>query len=277
MKNIFRIFVLLFSINSLAQQSLVLDPKSMTVPRYANLSAIQAAINTPQTGMMVYNIATQTNWTYNGDNWINSAETGASQWVSNGDNLFYRRTYSNDTAIEIQEEGPASTSKINVPLTGTITNPNSVKIFLNIQNSCSGHLKITLVSPSGTEIILFNHFGCSTFSGNNTIIFNNVALGEITEGNPVPSGTYLPTGAINNPPGSLSNLSGLTVYGNWSLKIEDNFFNFDSYLLSWGIIFGDEKIGIGTSNPTAMLDVQGKINSQCLNTSKIIFPNFNFK
>jgi hypothetical protein len=72
-----------------AQQSTVFDSKSMMIPRYADLTAIQAAIASPQTGMMVYNIGTQTNWVYNGTAWINSAGAGASQWNNVGTGISY--------------------------------------------------------------------------------------------------------------------------------------------------------------------------------------------
>jgi hypothetical protein len=74
---------------SFAQQSITLDSKSLIVPRYANLSAITAAMTSPQTGMMVYNIGTQTNWTYNGTAWVNAAGLGSSQWTTSGTTINY--------------------------------------------------------------------------------------------------------------------------------------------------------------------------------------------
>ncbi len=63
----------LFALNTYAQQATEIDPKSVRLPRYNNLTAIQAAITSPQQGMMVYNISTTTNWYYNGSNWTNLA------------------------------------------------------------------------------------------------------------------------------------------------------------------------------------------------------------
>ncbi len=63
-------FLLTVAVN--AQQATEIDPRSLRIPRYANLSAITTAIPAPQTGMMVYNLETQSNWTHNGTTWVNT-------------------------------------------------------------------------------------------------------------------------------------------------------------------------------------------------------------
>ncbi len=56
-----------------AQQAVEMNPNSIQLPRYADLAAIQSAVPTPQTGMLVYNIGTSTNWQFNGNSWVNTA------------------------------------------------------------------------------------------------------------------------------------------------------------------------------------------------------------
>lgn len=56
-----------------AQQAIQIDPKSIILPQYANLTAINASITSPKQGMMVYNISTASNWYYNGSSWANTA------------------------------------------------------------------------------------------------------------------------------------------------------------------------------------------------------------
>ncbi|MER0440136.1 hypothetical protein [Emticicia sp. W12TSBA100-4] len=63
--------ILLTSEIIFAQQASEFDPKFIKTPRYADLSAITAAITTPTQGMMVYNIATASNWYYDGSAWKN--------------------------------------------------------------------------------------------------------------------------------------------------------------------------------------------------------------
>lgn len=73
MKKAFFTSVLILSmVMAYAQQATELDPKFVKLPRYTNLAAIQAAITTPTQGMQVYNIATASNWYYNGAVWVNT-------------------------------------------------------------------------------------------------------------------------------------------------------------------------------------------------------------
>ncbi|MGL4632160.1 MAG: hypothetical protein ACRCVT_13230 [Leadbetterella sp.] len=58
---------------SQAQIATTIDPRSIQLPQYANLTAIGSSIPAPQQGMMVYNQSTATNWYYNGNNWVNLA------------------------------------------------------------------------------------------------------------------------------------------------------------------------------------------------------------
>jgi hypothetical protein len=73
MKNIYQIlFFSLFTVNAFAQQATEIDSKFVKLPRYANFAAITTAIVSPTQGMMVYNIDTKSNWTYNGSAWTNN-------------------------------------------------------------------------------------------------------------------------------------------------------------------------------------------------------------
>jgi hypothetical protein len=92
MKNQPFLLSLLFTLLGLprlfAQQATVIDPSYMTVPRYANEMAISAAIATPQQGMLVYNIATQSYWFRNASAWTNlAAAVSGSQWTTTGNDI----------------------------------------------------------------------------------------------------------------------------------------------------------------------------------------------
>ena len=85
MKNFLKIlFVCFFGLTSFAQQATEIDSKSVRLPRYTNLTAIQAAITSPQQGMMVYNVGTATNWYYNGSSWANLATTTSAPTEAEG-------------------------------------------------------------------------------------------------------------------------------------------------------------------------------------------------
>ena len=83
--------LLLFSLCSIASfaQSFSVNPKSMSVPRYANQAAITAAIPSPTEGMMVYNNALDQLAYYNGTAWTNLPPTGpaGSLWTINAAGL----------------------------------------------------------------------------------------------------------------------------------------------------------------------------------------------
>jgi FG-GAP repeat len=68
-----KIALLLICTSSFAQQATEIDSKSIRIPRYSNLNAINAAITSPLQGMMVFNQGTATNWYYNGTTWVNLA------------------------------------------------------------------------------------------------------------------------------------------------------------------------------------------------------------
>ena len=71
MKKIFITLILL--IDSLAgfSQSFSVDPRSMSVPRYANQATITTAITAPTEGMLVFNNALDLFVYYNGTTWVN--------------------------------------------------------------------------------------------------------------------------------------------------------------------------------------------------------------
>ena len=81
-------FLMLFSVATFAQRATVIDPSFMTVPRYADLTAINTAIASPQQGMLVYNIATQSYWFRNSSAWTNlAAAVSGSQWTNFGNDI----------------------------------------------------------------------------------------------------------------------------------------------------------------------------------------------
>lgn len=75
MKKTTLFILLILSFSTFAQQASEIDPKTIRLPRYTNLTAITSAISSPQQGMMVYNNATASHWYYNGSDWANMAGT----------------------------------------------------------------------------------------------------------------------------------------------------------------------------------------------------------
>lgn len=72
MKNSFKILILsVIAFNTYAQQATEIDSKSLKLPRYSDLAAIQTNIPSAQEGMVVYNSNTKSLLLHDGNNWGN--------------------------------------------------------------------------------------------------------------------------------------------------------------------------------------------------------------
>jgi hypothetical protein len=79
MKNLYKTLIISFlSISTFAQQASEIDPKFVKLPRYADLTAINAAISSPDKGMMVYNLSTKSSWYHDGITWKDMYVSGVS-------------------------------------------------------------------------------------------------------------------------------------------------------------------------------------------------------
>jgi large repetitive protein len=106
-------------------------------------------------------------------------------------------------------------STLNLPVfvsgqSGTISDVN---VSLNLNHTWVGDLEISLISPTGSQMMLSNRRGGSgdNFTGT---IFDDSAPNSILEGIPPFSGSFRPETA-------LSELNGLAPNGIWTLRIRD--------------------------------------------------------
>ncbi|UBM58626.1 hypothetical protein LAG90_17645 [Marinilongibacter aquaticus] len=79
------LFVLFFAFSAFAQQAVVLESKSLTIPRFDDMAAINAAIPSPNAGMMVYNEQASTFIYFDGSNWISPS---GSDWSFIGASIY---------------------------------------------------------------------------------------------------------------------------------------------------------------------------------------------
>ncbi len=103
-----------------------------------------------------------------------------------------------------------------------------VNVLINLTHTFDNDLQIARVSPSGTEVILANHFGSS---GNN--FTNTVFDDEATS--PIGSGVAPFTGAFQ-PSQPLAGLDGTTGQGTWKLVVRDQVGGDSGVLLNWRLI-----------------------------------------
>ena len=134
-------------------------------------------------------------------------------------------------------EAPASALIDNVPVSRTLTassgSVSDVAIDINITHDRPEHLYITLTTPQGNELILWDRAGAGTK--------------DI-------EGTFPTT---LTPVDALSGIAGQTTEGDWVLYVEDVVAGplvKEGVLNSWGLRIAEELVGEGPSSP---IDVVG--------------------
>ena len=181
--------------------------------------------------------------------------------------LMQAQTYTNGTSITIPDGvgcGPTAvvsegTSTINVPLSGTITNPTNVTINLNLTHTWLGDVVVRLETPGGTSCALIKRMGSasdasagdsSDFSAANQLSFNSAnttLIDVVTPGAAVaiPAGSYAPTGGssatLTPTTLSLCNLStflnGIAINGDWKLNASDYCADDIGTIATWSLVF----------------------------------------
>ncbi|RZA20175.1 MAG: hypothetical protein EOP93_06645 [Lysobacteraceae bacterium] len=148
--------------------------------------------------------------------------------------------FSNATGFTISDNAAASLYPSGITVSGLSGNMSKVEVSLHgLSHSFIGDLNILLVAPDGQTVALVRRPGTesSTFGWGNDfsnaeITFSASATGPVSLANPVPNGTYLPTGGGSTnayspaPVGpysiDLTTLAGVAQNGSWKLFIGDH-------------------------------------------------------
>ena len=129
----------------------------------------------------------------------------------------------NDTNQSIgPDEGTVTESVITIDDDYII---NDANVTLNLEHTYTGDIDIKLVGPDGTEVMLSDRNGGSGNDYTGTT-FDDDASQPISAGAPPFTGTY-------RPDGNLSDFTGLTSQGDWTLVITDNAGGDGGQLLDW--------------------------------------------
>lgn len=147
--------------------------------------------------------------------------------------------------------GPATTPQeftITPTASGTVS---EVEVFLTIEMGRIADLDIQLVAPNGVAVDLMNRVGASNCTGNfvgasaqmyGSYVFLDSApqsiaayLGAQTIA--APPGSYKPAGCTGTPVSLNTTFAGLSIAGNWKLRLTNYRTNIYGYLTSWGISF----------------------------------------
>lgn len=170
MKRLFIFIYLIISVlSAFSQQAVVLDPRTVTVPRYTDLATIQSAISSPQTGMLVYNNATLSYWFYNGTIWQSIPTTSSSSpWLTSGNNI------NNNNIGNVGIGTPTPFAKLDILHAGGIG--------INVKSSSSVSTIDIDGASGGAELRLINN-GNLKWKLDNIPTSNNFEIFEFGAGN----------------------------------------------------------------------------------------------
>jgi subtilisin-like proprotein convertase family protein len=106
---------------------------------------------------------------------------------------------------------------------------SDIKVTMNVTHTWINDLTATLISPAGTQVVLFANPCSPDVSVNNIVAtFDNAGIPVVCGDNPGISGTVQPSQ-------SLSAFSGENSAGTWTLKIADGFAQDGGALNSWSL------------------------------------------
>lgn len=147
-------------------------------------------------------------------------------------------TFTNTTSVAILDTSVV-TSTLNVA--GLASPIFDVNVKVNLNHTFLSDLRVTLISPSGAQVILANQIGGSGDNFVNTVFDDEASVA-------IASGTAPFTGSFR-PSQPLSGFDNLTGNGTWTLQIEDLAGGDTGTLLNWELtISTSEQFGTVRAN-----------------------------
>jgi subtilisin-like proprotein convertase family protein len=104
---------------------------------------------------------------------------------------------------------------------------DDLAIEINLQHPSVGNLKITLIAPNGTQIVLVDHRGGAGGAFTETVFSASAAM-SISSGSAPFNGEFKPEDEA-----AMAGLIGTVAKGKWTLKIEDTGIDGAGELQSW--------------------------------------------
>lgn len=142
-----------------------------------------------------------------------------------------------------------STLTVPASFTGTI---RDLDVKLSLTHTFDSDLAVTLISPGGMRITLFEYVGDSGDNFTNTLL-DDEAAAVITDQSAPFTGSF-------RPESPLSALDGTPAAGIWKLEISDDASGDFGQLLSWGLVIqtGDVKVTTLADDPITDFDESGR-------------------
>jgi len=126
---------------------------------------------------------------------------------------------------------PIAVSALSPQVTDT-ENFGLEQVCLNLTHSYDGDLRILLIAPDGTSVVLIDDIGGAEDNMTNTCLRAD-ATGPLGMGSAPYTGTFRPTGQM----GTVNN--GQNPNGSWTLRVEDQASGDEGIFLGWSISFGN--------------------------------------
>lgn len=128
-------------------------------------------------------------------------------------------------------------------------------VCINITHTYTADLRLELIAPDGTKILLAEGVGGSGDNFTNTC-FRQSTANSIVNANPPFTGVFRPMGQL----GRVNN--GQSGIGAWKLIVTDTYASDTGLLLNWSLLFGTQPAtytGITSSNlPLFLFDTEGQ-------------------
>ena len=178
-------------------------------------------------------------------------------------------TYTNNDVFLLPGgSGQDTTSLLYINTMGVVNNIDNIGICMDVEHSYAGDLQISIICPSGQEMMLFDGYGSSNIGGEYlgeptdqtsnpgnpyTYCWNSSATNGTMEDmganaptysyidndtNTVTNHEYIPGGTYESS-GNWSSLIGCPYNGAWTLHIIDNMGADDGYIFGWDIGFNN--------------------------------------
>ena len=160
-------------------------------------------------------------------------------WVDDNDNGIRdsaTTTFSNATSTPIPD---VTTITSTIAVAGLTSVVRDLNVRVNINHPFDSDLMITLISPSGTRVMLANRNGGGGDNFTNTV-FDDEAATLISAGTAPFTGSFQPLQ-------SLSALDGQVGNGTWTLEVAEQYAVDAGTLVSWDVIIGTAEQSIATA------------------------------
>ncbi|MDB5311736.1 MAG: regulatory domain of in-like proprotein convertase [Gemmataceae bacterium] len=151
---------------------------------------------------------------------------------------------STDTPLRVPPTGTAGTtlSVLTIPALTGAPRVGTVTVHIDLTHTFDSDLRFTLIAPDGTtSVVLSNREGGSGHDYTNTT-FSDSATIPISAGSPPFTGAF-------QPETPLAALTGQSVSGTWTLRLDDLALADFGTLFDWSLSFTDQ-LGAVVSNPS---------------------------